>query len=218
VVLFNLDKIRRDGIQDVFLELAQKGFSCDDQDVLNVACYGHIRHLPLHYNVMTKYNIGNKEAFFKSNGVSQCFTEEERKRAKDTPTIIHYADKEKPWNDASLDLAERWWFYAEKSPFWHNILESYAFDTIINAKMKISQLNGQKNRIINEKNKIIRAKKETEKMLRDVKNSTTFKVGRIVTFIPRKIKGLFKCLKFHGIIYTIKYIPVKIYNKIYRRK
>lgn len=37
-----------------------------------------------------------------------------------------------------------------------------------------------------------------------LKNSYSFRIGRSITYIPRKIRGGIKCYKEHGIVYTIK--------------
>lgn len=49
-------------------------------------------------------------------------------------------------------------------------------------------------------------KAELDKVL----NSTSYKVGRIVTLIPRKIKGGILCIRDHGISYTIKHAIKKL--------
>lgn len=40
--------------------------------------------------------------------------------------------------------------------------------------------------------------------LEDVRASVSFRVGRIITFFPRKIRGGLRCYREHGAIYTIK--------------
>ena len=37
-----------------------------------------------------------------------------------------------------------------------------------------------------------------------MKNSLSFKVGRVITWGPRKIRGGYMCIKEHGLIYTLK--------------
>lgn len=43
-----------------------------------------------------------------------------------------------------------------------------------------------------------------KKQIKGLKNSVSFKVGRVLTWAPRKIRGGVKCLSQHGIGYTIK--------------
>lgn len=116
-LVMNLANMRRDSIQDKFLELANRNFMQEDQDVINVACYDHIRHLPLKYNVMIKY-FGTDEH---SNEVGkQVYSPDEIAEAMSSPVIIHYANKTKPWNDFRLKWANRWLQYAEKSALFAN--------------------------------------------------------------------------------------------------
>lgn len=51
---------------------------------------------------------------------------------------------------------------------------------------------------------------QLENTLDSVRNSTSWKTGRIVTFIPRKIKGGFNCVADHGIVYTLRYALSKL--------
>lgn len=43
-----------------------------------------------------------------------------------------------------------------------------------------------------------------------IKNSLSFRIGRFITLIPRKIRGGIRCVKDNGIIYTIKHIFKRI--------
>jgi|GEM_PF-783849 len=53
-----------------------------------------------------------------------------------------------------------------------------------------------------------------KKQLDDVHNSVSFKIGRAVTWLPRKIRGGIKCYRDNGFVYTFKRLFVKIANKI----
>ena len=50
---------------------------------------------------------------------------------------------------------------------------------------------------------------QLQKKYDDVLNSTSYKVGSAVTFIPRKVWGGIKCVRIHGLSYTLKYMKVK---------
>lgn len=54
---------------------------------------------------------------------------------------------------------------------------------------------------------------EYRDMYLEVKKSKSYKIGRIVTFLPRKTKGAIYCMKDHGMIYTIKLLFKKIVHK-----
>ncbi len=50
-----------------------------------------------------------------------------------------------------------------------------------------------------------------EKELNDIRNSLSFKIGRILTFIPRKIRGAIWCCKDHGLKYTLKRALIRLH-------
>ncbi|GHU70427.1 glucosyltransferase [Clostridia bacterium] len=130
VMLMNLARMRKDGTQSKMLKLTSKGFASPCQDVMNAVCYGHIKILPFHYNVMVKFHPENVKTFFASRGCRLCYTNEERAQAVRSPTVIHYVNwtnkfATKPWNSSGMYLGERWWHYAKLSPFWPDIQRTY---------------------------------------------------------------------------------------------
>ena len=54
---------------------------------------------------------------------------------------------------------------------------------------------------IDQKNKTI---DYYSKELENIKNGYSFKIGRVITFIPRKLHGCIRCYKEHGVKYTAK--------------
>ena len=110
VLLMNLAKMREDGKAEEFMELMQWKFSSWDQDVLNAACYDAIYPLPFKYNVMTKYADWSFEDYH------GCFTMEEVAEGWSNPSLIHYADKVKPWSYPSMPFGDRWWEVARRVP------------------------------------------------------------------------------------------------------
>lgn len=113
VLLMNLKQIRKDNLTAKFIELSKNNYSSQDQDVVNVACYGKIKLLPFKYNVMTKYYVMRGGVYENDVRLRELFTEEEIQEASDDPVIIHYADKIKPWNSSKVYLASCWWKYAK---------------------------------------------------------------------------------------------------------
>lgn len=111
VLLINLKKMREDKLTETFEKLLEKNFPSQDQDILNAACYGHIKVLPLKYNAMTKYNVGIKDEYDRIECLHICYTREEWNEACETPVIIHYADRWKPWQDLRGNFVQEWWKY-----------------------------------------------------------------------------------------------------------
>ena len=108
VLLMNLKKIREDNMQEKFIELAQNSYRSEDQDTLNVACYGRIRHIPFRFNCQTKYTSPDSPEKYKYESV---IPKDERIDAEKNPVIIHFANRIKPWQDNTCYLAEKWWEY-----------------------------------------------------------------------------------------------------------
>jgi len=114
VLLFNLNKIRKDEKDKVFISLSKKSYPSQDQDIINISCYEAIRQLPLKFNVMTKYlRISGGQITSDDIGAS-VYDKNEIDEAIRKPAIIHYADKIKPWDSTTAVFAERWRHYNNK--------------------------------------------------------------------------------------------------------
>ena len=118
VLLFNLARIREERIYEKMLSYVNKGFSSQDQDILNLVCYDNIKILPLKYNLMTKYlSFENGEVKINKEDAA-VYGENECREALKSPVIIHYADKRKPWNDSTVIYFNEWETYSKLSPLY----------------------------------------------------------------------------------------------------
>ena len=115
VLVFNLFKIREDKMTQKFIELAKKNYASQDQDVLNVACFGKILTLPPKYNAMTVRLKENHPL------LKKLYSEKQIYEAKNNPFIIHYADFKKPWNSIGVYMETYWWNIAKKTPYINNL-------------------------------------------------------------------------------------------------
>ena len=111
MMIMNLKQIRNDNITQKFQELAKRNYDSQDQDVINVACYGKILTLPPKYNAMVLSLKGNNPL------LRDLYTEQEIYEANNSPTIIHYANKFKPWNSIGVYKEKFWWNIAKKTNF-----------------------------------------------------------------------------------------------------
>lgn len=106
VLLINLKEFRRNKIEEKFVKLITE-YDFDlldpDQAYLNYLCQGKIHTLP---------NGWNKEPM-----ALPCEGEK---------NIVHYALYKKPWQYDDVMDGESFWHYAEKSPFYGQILENKA--------------------------------------------------------------------------------------------
>ena len=113
VLVMNLKQIREDGMTKKFKELSKRNFSSQDQDVLNVACYGKILTLEPKYNAQVKTLKENNPL------LKKLFNEREILEAKNEPHIIHYSNKKKPWNSLELYMGKYWWDIAKHTPYYN---------------------------------------------------------------------------------------------------
>ena len=110
VLVMNLELMRQNNMVDKFLEYSEKGYPCQDQDVLNKCCYGRIKILPMKNNVYCNVFSAPKEI------TRQRFDEEEIEEAINNPVMIHYPrEYSKPWKNINAAEGYRWWACAEKA-------------------------------------------------------------------------------------------------------
>ena len=102
IMIMDLAKFRENKIEERFVELINKyNFSVidPDQSYINYLCHGHIKYLPFEWNRTPLENV-------------EC----------ESPKIVHYALGFKPWHDETMFLANYFWKYAKKSPFYNKII------------------------------------------------------------------------------------------------
>ena len=117
MLVMNLKQIREDNITKTFIELSKRNYNSQDQDVLNVACFGKILTLPPKYNAQVMKLQENNPL------LRSIYKEEDIIEAKNKPTIIHYSNKNKPWNNIGIYLEEYWWNIATKIPYINSLFK-----------------------------------------------------------------------------------------------
>ena len=149
VLLMNLRKIREDNMVQKFKKLANRNYDSQDQDVLNVACYGKILTLPPKYNAMVMRLEENNPL------LRHLYSEKDIIEANDSPHIIHFANKKKPWNSIGIYMEKFWWNIAKKTPYINSIFnrEKIYKDELIKwwFKMNKKKLNIENPKTFNEK-------------------------------------------------------------------
>lgn len=189
VMLMNLKQMREHGLVAKFLELSSKGFDSDDQDIINIVCYDRIRHLPLRFNLMTKYGPKNVEEFWSRPAVQRVWSRDEYDEAMSSPVIIHFADKRKPWVDVSADFAERWWQYAAMSPMCGEIVAVYLADAVAAAAGVTSAVRKRlRSRVVSLEQEL----QGRDQELADTRRSVSFRIGSLMTSGPRVIRNSLK--------------------------
>ncbi|MFE6507334.1 glycosyltransferase family 8 protein [Nocardioides sp. NPDC057767] len=189
VMLMNLKQMREHGLVAKFLELSSKEFDSDDQDIINIVCYDRIRHLPLRFNLMTKYGPKNVEEFWSRPAVRRVWSRDEYDEAMSSPVIIHFADKRKPWMDVSADFADRWWQYAAMSPMCGEIVAVYLADAVAAAAGVTSAVRKRlRSRVVSLEQEL----QGRDQELADTRRSVSFRIGALMTSGPRVIRDSLK--------------------------
>lgn len=121
VLLFNVDVWNKLSIHKKCFEYVEqyKNLMCPDQDILNMICEKNVYYLDTKWNYLWHYNfiIENEHSEDFINIVRQYNAQENQ------VNIVHYSSNKKPWN-VSHRLADIWWKYAIKSPFYKEIKKS----------------------------------------------------------------------------------------------
>lgn len=131
VLLMNLDSMRKHNVSDRMMKMIPECYPSQDQDIINIACYQHIKTLPYRYNVMTKYYNIDISCYKK------CYDSLEIEDAWNRPNIIHYADSKKPWSSLECPLAYRWWSICRGSiveEYFYHVLRDAVFNYIFSRR------------------------------------------------------------------------------------
>lgn len=89
-----------------------------DQDILNIIFENNVKFLSLKYNFQLNILI---YLFPHFNSYEKTFIDDFVLSEKE-PIILHFSMSEKPWSFPEMLYAERFWFYARKSPFYEEII------------------------------------------------------------------------------------------------
>ena len=145
VLVFNLKRMRQDNLEARFDQLVGENFPDLDQDILNAACYGAIKLLPPEYNAMTKYEF--EDDFYETDdAIPKCWTKWEWDKARKDPSIVHFADQDKPWTNFAVPFAKEWWHYAKVAGVAEECFDFY-FDAHAAVEEKIRKLSIEMRRI-----------------------------------------------------------------------
>lgn len=114
VLLMNLEMCRRNNFFSRSLEaLREEEFRFLDQDLLSFLFNGHILFIENKWNYETYQRCFDDYKYFISQEIGII-----RKNALAKARIIHYASPNKPWLFPDEELADRWWGYARKTPYY----------------------------------------------------------------------------------------------------
>lgn len=103
VLVIDVDKIRKEGLQEKFLSEIGKGYFYMDQDIINKVCQDRIYTLPWKYNKFHRYDT------------FQYDNKPKEKKSLEFPKIIHYAGAYKPWTFIRVRESTLWWKEAKEA-------------------------------------------------------------------------------------------------------
>lgn len=124
VMVMNLDLIRRENLEQKMFDILSGEHKdlliFNDQDVINISCYGKILDLHPKFGILS--------GMFPDGWAKDCTIEESQlNEAMENPHIIHYA-LTKPWLENQEPYKELWWEYAAKTEFYKEICQKYKND------------------------------------------------------------------------------------------
>lgn len=122
-ILINTKKINEDGIVNKFVQFAEKDYTYQDMDVINLVCKGKIFSMPPSFCLTTFLSdiiVNHRDM------LSDIWKEKEIDEAV-TNGIVHY-NGQKPWIDMCPNF-DIWWEYYRKSsvfdyPFYYSFWNS----------------------------------------------------------------------------------------------
>ena len=126
--IFNLKNMRKDNMEEKFIEYAEKNafrLIQPEQDTVNMLCYSKIKNLPK--NAVVGNNFYNSheimEMYCKNN---LCTGIDEFRWILENPIQLHYVGGNKPWIKPDTEKSEVWFEYLAKTPFYIDYLNQLA--------------------------------------------------------------------------------------------
>ena len=123
VILVNINEFREKFDDHRLANLAATvNFHWNDQDIFNICCQEKVFFLDPRWNVMVQHKYGRIET------IKKCpfLIYRQYIGSRNDPKIIHYAGKQKPWDDPEMDFAAEFWSVARRSPFYEILLSRLA--------------------------------------------------------------------------------------------
>ncbi|MBP5655292.1 MAG: glycosyltransferase [Clostridiales bacterium] len=206
VILMNLKKMREESIDKKLFEVkvSMTDKSLMDQNVFNLVVRERMVKLPIKYNLMI-VNLDRAAGQWSVDELNSKYHTDYKtlNDVVDDAVIVHYASCDKPWKNTDVAGFDIWFGELEmlvrninalndRSVLTYEVLELYG--QLENMMIKRSEDEYRKNitelrREAEEQKKIAKAK---DKSIQDLRGSVSFRLGRFITFIPRKIRDVFR--------------------------
>ena len=214
VLLIDTKRYKEEKIKEKFVRLVKNEYRFLDQDIINVICEGKITLLPDRWNYQW-HNANEKRPLMAKQAEYNAI-------AKD-PAILHFTTRHKAWNTPNWALAERFWYYAAHTEFFAEILSVNAeavktasydvrrvpywksgaiqgLDSAAGTEFRLRQVQAvYEDEIERLAKQLSRAKSDADSL----RNSLSFKVGRMITWAPRSVRRGWRCFRKNGLRYTL---------------
>lgn len=200
VMLLNLKKMREDNIVNSLIDYRINGINYYmDQDAFNVVFNDNVVYIPFYYNMdyttLRKFNCTELRKYYhlgKYDRLPVLY-----RRAK----IFHFTGFSKPWKYNVPYFTKLYDSYLTQTLFSDNIGRRETIKNPINEKQHFSNA------------PIDKSQTEIYSLQREIdllRASKSYKIGRFITFIPRKVRGGIRCMQDHGSAYTLSYAKSKL--------
>lgn len=187
ILLFNVKSINVENYLERTLQaLSFPVLPTVDQDALNYIFRDKVKLIPLRFNYQYHLFSQNSEQDFPNGAAYEYFNE-----SRD-PVIVHYITPDKPWKNPGCAFGWMFWQYARMSPFYEEIIYENLIvkqDVSIERKSLNEELNDKNENELEELRKLREETKQLKAELASVKTGWSFKIGRFLTWIPRKLLG-----------------------------
>lgn len=194
---------------------AEKLVWCD-QDILNVVCKDRIYFLDEKWNFYWHMIYGDKSYVDICKPVAEYIGDDFK--------ILHFASDIKPWNRPELPHSKYFWQYARQTCFYEEILlrasKKNAAPAVAAAKAPVSSPTPAE-KAVSPDEKRLKARIELLQLKLDranqeiwnIHHSWTYRIGRFITWLPRKVRGFVRCYHEHGAYYTYERVLVHLHLK-----
>ena len=214
MMLLNLTKCRDDKMVGKLLEYRENGKNhFMDQDTLNYVFKENVKYLSYKYNYLNKFHDwwgGERLSIFYGEVISK-----DKIDSFKNAVIIHLGSHEKPWIYNMGYLSRIYKKYYDNSPYNEEKLllvdssdsmeflidnsvggslhESTLLDQFVEDKQEKQYYENKYNKLkeLLDDDELYVELEKKEQDISNIKNSTSFKVGRVITYVPRKLKGFF---------------------------
>ena len=130
ILLMNLKSLRKYGIERKLIDLCENHLlEHHDQTAINLVCKNNIEKLPIKYATFNFESYDKLIEYNKGQNWRYRYSEKELKEAYYSPVMLHYAGFDKPWSlsEKEVKYKEYWWYYAQKTDFFEEIISHFDY-------------------------------------------------------------------------------------------